>query len=74
MRATLTANCVFNGFFGFIAITLNIEAILALRKPLTIPNDVKTLLLSLAVSDLGVGLLVQPLYITRLVMLIKENT
>ena len=30
--------------------------------------------MSLAVSDLGVGLLVQPLYITRLVMLIKENT
>ena len=29
---------------------------------------------SLAVSDFGVGLLVQPLYITSLVMLIKENT
>ena len=29
---------------------------------------------ALAVSDLGVGLLVQPLYITSLVMLIKENT
>ena len=28
----------------------------------------------MAVSDLGVGLLVQPLYITRLVMMIKENT
>ena len=41
---------------------------------MTIPNAVKTLLLSLAVSDLGVGLLVQPLYITRLVMLMKENT
>ena len=74
MRATLTAICVFNAFFGFTAITLNIVTILALRKPLTIPNAVKTLLLSLAVSDLGVGLLVQPLYITRLVMLIKENT
>ena len=30
--------------------------------------------MSLAVSDLGVGLLVQPLYIKRLVMMIKENT
>ena len=28
----------------------------------------------MAVSDLGVGLLVQPLFITRLVMMIKENT
>ena len=27
----------------------------------------------MAVSDLGVGLLVQPLYITRLVMMIKED-
>ena len=27
----------------------------------------------MAVSDLGVGLLVQPLYITRLVMMIQEN-
>ena len=41
---------------------------------MTIPRAVKILLLSLAVSDLGVGLLVQPLYITRLVMMIKENT
>ena len=74
MRATLTANCVFNAFFSFTAITLNIVTIIALRKPLTIPNAVKTLLMSLAVSDLSVGLLVQPLYITLLVMMIKENT
>ena len=53
---------------------LNIVTIIALRKPLTIPRALKIFLLSLAVSDLGVGLLVQPLYITRLVMMIKENT
>ena len=74
MQALLIANCVFNAFFSFTAITFNIVTILALRKPLTIPRAVKILLLSLAVSDLGVGLLVQPLYITRLVMMIKENT
>ena len=74
MQALLIANCVFNAFFSFTAITLNIVTILALRKPLTIPNAVKTLLLSLAVSDLGVGLLVQPLYVTFLVMMIKEHT
>ena len=73
MQALLIANCVFNAFFSFTAITLNIVTIIALRKPLTIPRAVKILLLSLAVSDLGVGLLVQPLYITRLVMMIKEN-
>ena len=74
MHDLLIANCVFNAFFSFTAITLNIVTIIALRKPLTIPRALKILLLSLAVSDLGVGLLVQPLYITRLVMMIKENT
>ena len=74
MQALLVTNCVFNAFFSFTAITLNIITIIALKKPLTIPRAVKILLLSLAVSDLGVGLLVQPLYITRLVMMIKENT
>ena len=74
MEASLIANCVFNAFLPFTAITLNIVTILALRKPLTIPRALKVLLLSMAVSDLGVGLLVQPLYSTSLVMLIKENT
>ena len=74
MQALLIANCVFNAFFSFTAITLNIVTIIALRKPLTIPRALKILLLSLAVSDLGVGLLVQPSYITYLVMVIKENT
>ena len=74
MQTLLVTNCVFNAFFSFTAITLNIVTIIALRKPLTIPRALKIFLLSLAVSDLGVGLLVQPLYITRLVMMIKENT
>ena len=74
MQASIIANCVFNAFFGFTAITFNIVTILALRKPLTIPRAVKTLLMSLVVSDLGVGLLVQPLYVTFLVMRLRENT
>ncbi|XP_073245826.1 adenosine receptor A3-like [Porites lutea] len=74
MQASIIANCVFNAFFGFTAITFNIVTILALRKPLTIPRAVKTLLMSLAVADLGVGLLVQPLYVAYLVMLKQENT
>ena len=74
MQALLIANCVFNAFFSFTAITLNIVTIIALRKRLTILRALKIFLLSLAVSDLGVALLVQPLYITHLVMLIKENS
>ena len=73
-EASFIAICVFNAVFGLTAITFNIVTILALRKPLTIPRAVKTLLMSLAVSDLGVGLLVQPLYVTYLVMQIQENT
>ena len=74
MQASLIANCVFNAFLCFTAITFNIVTIIALRKPLAIPSAVKTLLISLAVSDLGVGLLVHPLYITNFVMAIKQNT
>ena len=38
-----------------------------MRKTSSLPKPLKTLLLSLAVSDLGVGLLTQPLYITWMV-------
>ena len=57
------AKCVFNAFSLYAAIVLNIVAIHAIRKTNSLPKPLKTLLLSLAVSDLGVGLIVQPLYI-----------
>ena len=38
-----------------------------MRKTSSLPKPLKTLLLSLADSDLGVGLLAQPLYIARIV-------
>ena len=52
---------------------LNIITIQALRKTSSLPKTLKTLLLSLAVSDLGVGLLVQPLYVAILVMEIDQT-
>ncbi|CAH3164936.1 unnamed protein product, partial [Porites evermanni] len=64
----------FNAFLSFTAIVLNIITMQALRKTSSLPKTLKTLLLSLAVSDLGVGLLVQPLYVAMLVMQIKQNT
>ena len=67
-------NCFFNAFLSFTAIVLNIITMQALRKTSSLPKTLKTLLLSLAVSDLGVGLLVQPLYVATLVMEIKQNT
>ena len=58
----------FNAFLSFTAIVLNIITMQALRKTSSLPKTLKTLLLSLAVSDLGVGLLVQPRYVALLVM------
>ena len=67
-------NWVFNAFFSFTTIVLNVLTIQALRKTPSLPKTLKTLLLSLAVSDLDVGLLVQPLYVALLVMNIQQNT
>ena len=67
LYSSLIVNCVFNAFSGYTAIMLNILAIHALRKTSSLPKPLKTLLLSLAVSDLGVGLFVQPLYIAEMV-------
>ena len=68
------ANCVFNAFLCYTTIMLNIITIHAARKTSSMPKPLKTLLLSLAVSDLGVGLVVQPLYITRLLIQSTSNT
>jgi len=46
---------------------LNIVTIHAIRKTSSLPKTLKTLLLSLAVSDVGVGLLAQPFYSSLLV-------
>ena len=60
-------NCVFNAFSAYIVTMLNILTIHAMRKTSSLPKPLKTLLLSLAVSDLGVGLFAQPLYITWMI-------
>ena len=67
-------HCVFNGFLIYTSTMLNIVTIHALRKNPSLPMTLKALLLSLSASDLGVGLIVQPLYIVCLVMIIKEET
>ena len=65
--------CVINAFLCFTAIMLNITTIHAIRKTSSLPKTLKTLLLSLAASDLGVGLLVHPLAIAGLVMGMEEK-
>ena len=45
----------------------NIVTIHAIRKMLSLPKTLKALLLSLAVSDVGVGLFGQPFYCSLLI-------
>ena len=73
LHQTLVANCTINAFWSSTTIALNVIAIQALRKTRSLSKTLKTLLLGLAVSDLGVGLLVQPLYIATLVMRIDRS-
>ena len=73
LRSTYIANCVFNSFLSHTAIMLNIVTLHAIRKTSSLPKTLKTLLVSLAVSDVGVGLLVHPFYIYLLVKLLQQN-
>ena len=64
--------CVFNAYLSYTATMLNIAAIYAIRKTSSVSKNLKTMLLSLAISDLGVGLLVQPMFVAY-VMNSKQN-
>ncbi|CAH3025265.1 unnamed protein product [Porites evermanni] len=65
--------CLLNAFLFYTATMLNIVTIHAIRKTPSLSKNLKTLLLSLAVSDLGVGLVVQPLNVANLIMESKLN-
>ena len=64
--------CVLNAYLSYSATMLNIVAIYAIRKTSSLSKNLKTLLFSLAVSDLGVGLLAQPMFVAH-VMDSKQN-
>ena len=67
--------CLLNAFLSYTATILNIVTIHAIRKipDPSLSKNLKTLLLSLAVSDLSIGLVVQPLYVANLIMASKLN-
>ena len=62
LRSTFIANCIFNNFIAHTSIMLNIVTIYAIHKTSAIAKTLKTLLLSLACSDVAVGLFILPLY------------
>ena len=73
LRSTYIANCIFNNLSTHTAIMLNILTIYAVRKTSSLPRTLRTLLLSLAVSDIGVGFIVQPFYTSFLVKWLQLN-
>lgn len=68
----LIANVVLNVFSAFTAIVFNSITIKAIKKTSSLPNPLKILLLSLALSDLAVGLVAQPLWIVNILR--KKDT
>ena len=60
--------CFSNAFLSYTTTMLNIVTIHAIRKTPSLSKNLKTLLLSQAISDLGVGLLAQPIFVASLVM------
>ena len=72
-RSWFIVNCVFNSLLTITTIIFNSVSIQALRKTSSLPMPLKTLLLSLAVSDLGVGLLVEPFYIGLLIKWLQRD-
>ena len=73
LRPWYIANCVFNAFLTITTIFSNGITIQALRRTSSLPQSLKTLLLSLAVSDLGVGLLGEPFYLGILVRWLQQG-
>ena len=72
-KASLVLNCVVNSFLSYATVMLNIVLIFALRRTSSLPKTLKALILSVAVSDIGMGILVQPLHIARMIMDMKNT-
>ena len=73
LRWTNLVNFMFNSFLSFTAIMLNIVTIHAVKRTSSLPNTLKTLLLNLVVTDVGVGLINQPVYSSLLAKWLQHN-
>ena len=66
--------CVLNALLSYTTVVLNAITIQAVRKTTSLQKPLKTLLLSLAVSDLGVGLLCQPFAVALCAKWLQQNS
>ena len=71
--STIVTNCVLNSFLSYTAVMLNFVTIYAITKTSSLLGPLRMLLTSLVVSDLGVGLLVQPFYVALMVMTLQQH-
>ena len=73
LQSTYVATSIVNGLCSVIAVTCNLVVILAIVRNSSLHTPSYVLLCNLAISDLGVGLLVQPLYISLIIALLNEK-
>ena len=73
MRVTFIINCALNAILSVTAVAGNISILWALTKCSSLRPPSKALLFSLALSDLAVGALVQPLYVMYKTAEINDN-
>ena len=66
LYSSYVANIVFNGCLCYSTTVLNIATIYSLKKTVLISKPLRILIFNLAVSDLVIGILGQPLYIAYL--------
>ena len=71
---TFIANGVFNALLCLTATILNSITIQAIRRTSSLPKPLKAFHLTLAVSDLCVGLIVHPLYVARMILLLNATS
>ena len=73
LHLSYNVSCVFGAFLSYTATVLNIITIHAVRKTSSLPKPLKALLLSLAVSDLSVGLLCIPFGISMIAKWLQQD-
>ena len=71
---TFIASGVFNALLCLTATILNSITIQAIRRTSSLPKPLKVFHLSLAVSDLCVGLIVHPLYVALMIAMSQNST